>query len=229
MFDFILTLCYNGSVMKAWVINLKNTCFIFAAGDFEGSIEKRSGDLIIAADAGYHHLAHIGISPDILLGDFDTIGSLPENELTIRFPAEKDYTDTELAIMEGIRRGYKMFVICGALGGKRLEHTIANIALSASYGQRGYEVMLTDGNYYITSLHNSKVEFSKEENGFISVFPFFGEAKGVSINGLKYPLENSTLDSSNPTLCVSNEFCGKRAEISVTDGTVIIIWQKSKD
>ena len=208
---------------------LKKTCYIFAAGDFEGSFEKREGDLLIAADAGFHHLKKLGISPDILLGDFDTIGEIPKHENTLVFPAEKDYTDTELAIMEGIRRGFGSFMIFGALGGKRLEHTIANIALASGYAERGYEVTLSDGNYYVASLHDSCLEFDEKQKGFVSVFPYLNAAKGVSIRGLKYPLENATLDSSNHTLCVSNEFIGKRAEISVSDGTVIIIWQKSKD
>lgn len=203
-------------------------CYIFAAGDFEGSITKSCGDLIIAADAGYHHLKRLSLSADILLGDFDTIGDIPDHPDIRRFPKEKDYTDTELAIIEGIENGYKSFTVCGALGGKRLEHTMANISLAASYAQKGYDITLTDGNYIVKAIHNSSVSFDECEKGFISVFTISGKAQGVCEKGFKYELENATLDSSNPTLCVSNEFIGKKSEISVSDGTLIIMWQNSK-
>ncbi len=204
-------------------------CYIFAAGDFSGNLSKNGDDLIIAADAGYHHLKKIGIEADILLGDFDTIGTLPEHENIISFPPEKDYTDTELAIMEGIKQGFNRFIICGALGGKRLEHTVANLSLAASYSQRGYDITLTDGNYYAKALTDGTFTFTGGERGFVSVFSISGKAEGVSEQNLKYGLENALLDASNPTLCVSNEFIGKQASISVKHGTVIIIWQNSKN
>lgn len=206
---------------------VKDTCFIFAAGDFYGDISLSENSLIIAADAGYHHLRKRGIVPDILIGDFDTIGQIPDICETITFPCEKDYTDTELAMLEAIKRGYKTFVICGATGGKRLEHTIANIKLCESYAIKGYDITLTDGNYLIKSIHNAKLDFSENEKGFISVFSLSGKAEGVSINGLKYPLENATLDFSNPTLCVSNEFIGQQSSVSVENGTITIIWQRN--
>ena len=205
------------------------TCHIFAAGDFEGTFTSNKNDLIIAADAGYNHIKKLNIAPDVLLGDFDTIGEIPNHPDTIKFPAEKDYTDTELALIEGINRGYSKFIIYGAIGGKRLEHTIGNLSLAASYAEKNHDITLTDGNYFVKALHNSSINFSEKETGFISIFTISGVAKGVCIKGLKYPLSNATLDSSNPTLCVSNEFCNKDATISVTDGTIIIIWQKSNN
>lgn len=208
---------------------IEKICYIFAAGDFSGNLSKNDGDLIIAADAGYHHLERIGIVPDILLGDFDTIGTLPEHENIIFFPPEKDYTDTELAIIEGINQGYSKFIICGALGGKRLEHTIANLSLASSYSQKGYDITLTDGNYNAKALTDGTFTFSGSESGYISVFALSGKAEGVTEKNLKYSLENATLDSSNPTLCVSNEFMGKKASITVKHGTVIIIWQNNKN
>lgn len=203
------------------------TCYIFAAGDFCGDVNPGTNDLIIAADAGYHHVSKLGLHPDIILGDFDTIGDIPNHNNIIRFPAEKDYTDTELSIIEGIKCGFGKFIICGALGGSRLEHTIANIYLAASYCEKGYDITLTDGNYNICPLHNGTKNFDEKDSGFISVFPISGAANGVSESGLKYHLENATLDSSNPTLCVSNEFIGAPSSISVSSGTIIIIWRNN--
>ena len=203
-------------------------CIIFAAGDFDGNIVKNDGDVIIAADAGYRHLEKIGVQPDILLGDFDTIGKVPEHENIIPFPPEKDYTDTELALIEGIKLGFDDFLICGAIGGKRLEHTLGNLSLAASYSQRGYAMTLTDGDYIVKAVTDSCVTFDENEKGFISVFCISGKAQGVSISGLKYTLNDATLDASNPTLCISNEFIGEKAEISVKHGTILIMWQKRK-
>lgn len=202
-------------------------CVIFAAGDFFGRYERQDGDYIIAADAGYHHLENIGISPDMLLGDFDTIGEVPEHKNKKTFPKDKDYTDTELAIIEGVNLGYSEFIIYGALGGKRLEHTLCNIKMCESYTKKGYSLMLSDGNYYLTAIDSSKIEFSEDETGFISIFSMSESAKSVSIKGLKYELDDADIDSMNPTLCVSNEFIGKKAEISVKDGCIIIIWQRN--
>lgn len=204
------------------------TCYIFAAGDFEGNFYPKDDDLIIAADAGYHHLEMLGIMPDILLGDFDTIGTIPECSETITFPTEKDYTDTELAFMEGIKRGYNTFKIFGAIGGKRLEHTLGNLSLAASYAKKGYDILLSDGKSNVKAIYNSSYEFSGTEKGFISVFTISGTAEGVTETNLKYPLSDATLDGTNPTLCISNEFIdGQKACISVRNGTLIIIWQNS--
>ena len=207
---------------------MNKKCCIFAAGDFNGKgFDKGEYSLIIAADAGYHHLEKMNITPDILLGDFDTIGEIPSHKCVIPYPPEKDYTDSELAIMEGIKRGYDNFTIFGAIGGKRLEHTIANISLAAAYSKKSCDITLSDGTTFVKAITNSRIIFDENSRGFVSVFSFGGNAVGVCESGLKYTLHDMTLDSSNPTLCVSNEFIGQKAEISVADGTIIIIWQKT--
>lgn len=203
----------------------KKTCYIFAAGDFCGHIKKNSNDIIIAADAGFHHLEKIGLTPDVLLGDFDTIGEIPSGFETVTYPCEKDYTDTELALIEGINRGFKHFIICGAVGGKRLEHTIANLKLASSYAAKGYCLTLTDGDCIVKTLHNNEVTFDEAERGFISIFALDGAVSGLTIEGLKYPLDNAVLDETTPTLCVSNEFIGKNSHIKVENGTVIILYR----
>ncbi len=201
----------------------KPICHIFAAGDYNGNLTTRKDDLIIAADAGYNHLKRLGVEPDILLGDFDTIGQIPSHlQNVIRFPTEKDYTDTHLAINEGIDAGYTRFVIYGAIGGKRLEHTIANIQLASDCAKKGYDIVLTDGKTYVFPLHNSNIEFEAAHFGKISVFCMSDKATGVTVDGLKYTLSNEELSNSFP-LGVSNEFIGKKARISVREGTLLII------
>ena len=198
-------------------------CHVFAAGDFNGRVNVNKGDLVICADAGYRHAEKLGIHPDILLGDFDSIGELPHVADTIRHPVEKDSTDSHLAVVEGVKRGYDRFIVYGAIGGTRLEHTLANIQMIAGFAQNGIDVTLTDGTTECTAIHNSKICFDKTFKGYISVFCMSGHAEGVTIKGLKYSISDSTLSDSFP-LGVSNEFIGTDSEISVKEGTLIIIY-----
>ncbi len=203
----------------------KAICHIFAAGDYNGNFIKGCDDIVIAADSGYNHLIKLGIEPDILLGDFDTIGNVPSNlQNVIRFPTEKDYTDTHLAINEGVTRGYTSIAIYGAIGGKRLEHTIANLQFACDCAKKGYDIFLTDGETYVYPLHNSSIKFAKRHSGTISVFCMSDKASNVTIKGLKYELYDTALTNNFP-VGVSNEFIGKQAEISVGDGTIIVLSQ----
>ena len=201
-------------------------CHIFAAGDFQGSLNICSGDYIIAADAGYHHLEKMKVMPHLLLGDFDTIGDIPEGIKTKKFPPEKDFTDTELAVLEGINLGYKNFVIYGAIGGKRLEHTIANIKLLEHYTKKGINITLTDGKTDVIAIHNCRKIFSEKHKGFISLFSLSGNAKGVMLEGFKYDIKVADVDKENPTLFTSNEFLGKQASIEVENGIVTVIYER---
>ena len=202
----------------------KATCYIFAAGDFNGSFSKNDGDLIIAADSGYRHLEKLGVTPDILIGDFDTIDMMPDIEDTIRFPIEKDYTDSALAIDEAINRGYTDITLFGAVGGKRLEHTLANLQLLIKYTKKGINIRLSDGINNIIALCNSSISFSENHQGFISIFSHGDKAIGVTVSGLKYTLNNAVLSNDEP-LGISNEFIGKKSTVSVKDGTLIIMYK----
>ena len=181
------------------------------------------GDLVIAADSGYRHLERLSILPDILLGDFDTIENIPENiRQIIKFSPIKDYTDTHLAFIHGENKGYTSFIIYGAIGGKRLEHTISNLQLSCQICQKGYDVILTDGETFIYLIDNGSVFFEKEEKGFFSVFSMTDKANCVSISGAKYDVKNVSLTNNFP-LGVSNEFIGKDTTISVENGTILVV------
>ena len=101
------------------------SCVIFCAGGFSALAEPiRAQDYIIAADGGYVHTKALGLSPDTVLGDFDSLGFVPENAL--RFPVEKDDTDAMLAVRLGLEQGCDRFLLYGSLDGPRLEHTVAN-------------------------------------------------------------------------------------------------------
>ena len=201
------------------------TCYVIGAGDCtELNFEKNSSDFVVAADGGLRYLDACGIVPDIIIGDFDSLGEIPEGGNIIRLKPEKDVTDMYAAVEAGIERGYSDFRIYGATGG-RLDHTLANIQLIASLAQKGMNAKIIDGSTVITSICNSSLNFDGEYSGYISVFAHNDVCRGVSIKGLKYELDNAELSNSFP-LGVSNEFIGKESAISVEKGTLIIIYRK---
>ena len=103
-------------------------CFIFAAGTYYGLRERpRTGDLVLAADAGYLACRQAGVVPDLLLGDFDSMDQPADFDRIRRVPVEKDDTDTMLAVKTGLEQGCGEFYLYGGTGGKRLDHTLANL------------------------------------------------------------------------------------------------------
>ena len=198
------------------------TCFIFAAGSFYGLVERPApGDLVIAADAGYKNCAASGLTPDIIVGDFDSIPA-PALPGVVTLPVEKDDTDSLRAMRMGLARGYKDFVLYGGTGGARADHSLANLQsllFLVSHGARGR--MYGDGVIYRV-IHNESIRFPASCRGTLSLFCMDGRAQGVSIRGLKYPLDDYTVTSDFP-IGVSNSFTGVPAEISVRDGTLFII------
>ena len=205
-----------------------NICYIFGALDTPiTDFKTQESDLIIAADGGYSTLKKLNTKPDLVVGDFDSLGEAPENEKVIKHPVKKDDTDTLLAVKIGLEKGYKTFVIFGAIGG-RLDHTIATIQTATFVAENGGIAYIYDGNHTVTAIKNSTIKFSKDAKGYISIFALSGVAKGVSIKGLLYELNDAEITPYFP-VGVSNEFIGKESKISVTDGILTIIFEGNKD
>lgn len=204
---------------------MEQICYIFAAMD-PGAVklDKRFGDLLIAADRGYAYLQDAGLTPDLVVGDFDSLGAPPQAQCVLCFPPEKDYTDLDLAIREGKRRGYRVFCIYGALGG-RLDHTVANLQLIAALAQEGMRGYLLGGGQAVTVLSENRLHFAPRSGGYFSAFAFGASASGVYEQGLKYALSDARLEVSFP-LGVSNEFCGDEACVSVREGKLLLIWDQ---
>jgi len=198
-------------------------CYIVGAGHFENvKINPSSGDYIIAADKGFSYLKEIMIKPDIVIGDFDSLDTITNNENIVQYPIEKDETDMMLAIKAGLDLGYKTFLIYGGLGG-RLDHTFANIQILIYLSIKGARGYLLDGDRIVTAITNEHLLFNTERKGIISVFSAGDIARGVSLKGLKYRLENAVLTKDMP-LGVSNEFIESESCISVEEGTLIVMW-----
>lgn len=197
-------------------------CHIFGAGDFYG-LKRRieENDLVIAADGGWQHCQRAGITPDLLLGDFDSLAQVPDFPHIRRVPVEKDDTDMMLAVKEGLARGATEFHLYGGMGGKRTDHTIANLqtlVYLTHHGARGY--LYGDGEVY-TAIRDGAATFPAREAGILSVFCLGPDAGGVTIRGAQYPLEDAVLKASFP-LGVSNHFIGRDITVSVERGCLLI-------
>ena len=200
-------------------------CYIVAAGDMFGEFPiMQSGDLLIAADAGYLHLQKLDMEPHILLGDFDSM-SAPENKDIIVHPVMKDDTDTMLAVKLGFEKGYTEFVVYGALGGERTDHTVANIQTLAFIADQGGKGTLVGNGEYFTLIKNTEIEIEKGENPTFSVFAYGGEAEGVAIKGSLFDVENASLSPFFP-LGVNNKIKEEKVRISVENGYLLIVYNR---
>lgn len=205
------------------VVIIMPVCYIIGAGDCEKIRIKKENDLIIAADGGLKYCERDSIKPDIVLGDFDSLGFVPECENVLVLPVEKDDTDTSFAVKYAMAKGYDTFVIYGGTGGKRADHTYANIALLAYISKHGGTGFLVCGEYTITSITDSEISFPDYMNGDISVFSFDTVSHGVTETGLYYNFDNADVENSIVT-GVSNSFTGKKSSVSVKNGTLIIYY-----
>lgn len=197
-------------------------CYIVGSIEIESEkITPKPGDFVIAADGGYTNLQKLGVKPDLLVGDFDSLEAVPESVRIIRLPKEKNDTDTLYAVRLGLEKGYKNFQVYGGIGG-RLDHTIANIQTLAFIAEQGGRGFLIGGGYTITVIKNSKITFG-DKTGIISVFCVGEKAEGVYLTGLKYPLTNYTMTKSVP-IGVSNEFTGAESTVEVKNGMLAVMW-----
>ena len=179
-------------------------------------------DFVIACDAGYIHAQRADIVPDVIIGDFDSyLGDLPGGVEIIRTKPEKDDTDTMMALKLAIRRGYRRIMLVGALGG-RVDHMLANISLIAFAATKGADLQIVDGHHQIFAVRDGKRRVPRSSWRNLSVFAFDTECTGVTLRGVKYPLEGAVLTNTF-ALGVSNEFTEDIAEISVESGILLVV------
>ena len=200
-------------------------CVIFCAGGFDAPAEPpEEGDFLLAADGGLRHLERLDLKPDLVLGDFDSLGRTPEGASV--FPVEKDDTDSMLAARRGLELGFREFVIYGGLDGKRLDHTVANFQTLQFLADRGAVGYLVGKDYLVTVIRAGEtLLFSAEARGIFSVFCMGPDAEDVTLRGLKYPLEKGVLTCGFP-LGVSNHFTGREAAVTVGKGSLLAMWDR---
>lgn len=205
--------------------NINKRCVIIGGGDCTVDILKSNilpDDFVICADSGFDIAEEVEIRVDLLIGDFDSIKHIPANVNKIKLPVEKDVTDCLAAFNEGVKLGFKSFVIFGGTGG-RFEHTFANISLMANASKSGISLEIIDDKHIFRSITNSSIKIIKNDNQQISVFAYGGNASGVTLKGFHYPLDDYTLDPFNGALGTSNDIIEEYGEIKVNNGTLIII------
>ena len=200
------------------------TCIIFCAAAFDGlAVPLKPGDYLMAADGGVAHLKKLGLKPNGIIGDFDSLGYVPEGAEV--FPVEKDDTDAMLAVRKGLELGFRDFIIYGGLDGPRLDHTVANFQTLQFLADNGATGYLVGRDYIITVIKNGAICFDEGAEGIFSLFCLGSDARGVTIEGLHYPLTEGTLTPGFP-LGVSNHFTGKKARITVKDGSLLAMWDR---
>lgn len=183
-------------------------------------------DLIIAADAGFLTAKRMGVTPQILVGDLDSVGSIeiPDGVELMQVPAEKDFTDTQMAVTVALERGARELVIVGGLDG-RLDHTLSLLGILESLWERKdgrVAAVVTSGKNRARFLRNSGVILAKEHYRYFSLIAADEKVKGVSLEGCKYPLKKGQILRTHQW-AVSNEIEGNCALIEVRKGGVWIV------
>ena len=187
---------------------MEPVCYIIGAAPTTALPSPREGDFLIAADKGYAALQAACIAPDLILGDFDSLGYTPEGE----------------AIRWAMERGWRRFVIYGALGGARLDQTVASFQTLRFLAEHGARGRLVGDGWNVTLLQNAALRFPPAASGWLSLFVSGDAARGVTLRGLKYELTDAALTCGLP-LGVSNEFLGREALVRVEDGALFVLWQ----
>ena len=186
---------------------------------------------IVAVDGSYKFLKENNLRCDLVVGDLDSLFLPLQNDVIkngieiIRYEADKDFTDTDLAIKEVIKRGFKKITVFGAIG-TRVDHTLANILLLEKYAGYGVTIRIIDNNNEIELLENSKKTIEKSDGfkyvSFISLTDF----STLSLTGFKYNLKNKKIKRDD-TLCISNKQKDSKAQIKVFSGKILMI--RSRD
>lgn len=203
---------------------------IFAGGeapsaDFIKSLVKKD-DYIICLDSGLEYADMAGVTPSVILGDFDSVSEATlekyraKNITVNTFPADKDFTDMELGISEAVRAGVDELILIGALGG-RIDHALGNIDNMLQALNAGIKTAIYDERQHIFLL-NSGRSFHYKKGTVVSLIPFSGIVEGVSTQNLTYPLKNEALIKGY-SRGVSNTFTEDTAVIDFKSGILQVV------
>ena len=197
-------------------------CYIFGAGGFYGLPQRpAAGDTVIAADGGWRWCRSAGLTPDLLLGDFDSLGYIPKGLRVAQFSSHKDKSDMELALDRARSMRYDEVYVYGGLG-RRLDHTLANLQLFALFSEKGLFVTAVDEDTSVVFITGPDTfEMPAVEAGTVSVFSMNDRAEGVFERGLAYELDDAVL-TNRTSLGLSNELIGEAVMIGVEKGTIAI-------
>ena len=203
-------------------------CVIISACTVQPELKRllRADDFIIACDAGYRNCEVLGCRPNIIVGDFDTAPCPQQDDDDIVvLPHVKDDTDTEYAAKLATEKGFDEVLLLGVLGGRRMEHTLANLCTGLGLEERGARATLQDERPRITFIRPGESRrYPKAEYFYLSVFPLEGRAEGVCERGSFYELTDAVLTAGYP-LGVSNEYAegSDCITISTRTGALVVV------
>jgi thiamine pyrophosphokinase len=185
--------------------------------------------IVVAADGGALKAEAIGYPPEVVVGDVDSLDPGQVERLrragvaVIVHPAAKDESDTELAVAEALGRGATRLVVVGAFGGRRLEHTVANVLLLASERLRGRDICLADGASTLRVVHaGERLEVRGRLRDYVSLLPLTERVGGVTTSGLAYPLSDAVLEQG-PARGLSNQLSSTSAAVSIESGRLAVV------
>ena len=188
------------------------------------SAKLRQDDYMIYCDCGLRHMDGLGAEPDLIVGDFDSYSNPEFDTETIVLPCEKDDTDTVFAVKEALRRGFEDFLLIGVVG-ERLDHTLGNVSILLMLDSEGKVGTIID-DYSEMEIVSDRCEMPyiiDDSYVYFSLINISGTARGVTIRGAKYPLENAEI-TCEYQYGVSNEVIpGCTAEVSVGEGRLLLV------
>ena len=201
---------------------MNRTAVIFCGGDYldPRRIAPAENPFVVCADSGYDNALKAGYSPDIVIGDFDSVKSEIKNAEIMRLPVHKDETDTHVCVDYLIKKGFKNAYMVCATGG-RIDHTMANTALLAYGIRRGIELTIIGENFYMFPIVGKK-EIKGKPGDMFSVFPYGGNCTGVIEKGFEYELNGETLFFDVP-MGISNVLTKSMASVEVEKGILIAV------
>ena len=187
------------------------------------------GDFLVAVDGGLQHLKRVGLTPDLLIGDLDSVDAADLAEIVdagieiLRFPPAKDQTDLELALEQALKLGYAQIVVAYAFG-DRVDHTLGNLSLLTRPDLAGKSISLDDGQVEARLLDNN-ASLPTQPGELVSLIAWGEPVEGITTKGLEYPLNNETLTPWQ-TRGISNIALSDSIEISVKSGSLLMIRTK---
>lgn len=205
---------------------MNKRCVILSAGDFDpADYQPQEGDFVIAADGGYLYLKEMGITPDLCIGDFDSLGFVPKDCPVCKLSVEKDCTDTDAAIRQGLAAGCTEFLLLGMLGGSRLSHALANLQSLSALAEKHIPHSLVGNGILAKALcQNDIAYFHEKDNCHVSVLAITDTAT-VTLCGLHYSGEHLQLSNRFP-LGVSNSTENKEGSVHCEQGMILVITEE---
>ena len=202
-------------------------CIVFCAAEFDALLQPvKPEDFVIAADGGLRHTRALGLTPNEIIGDFD---SHPDPHLpveTITLPCEKDDTDTVYAVKEALKRGFEDFLLIGVVGG-RFDHSLGNVSILLHLDSLGKRGLIVD-DYSEMEVVSRQVAEVGPEYPYFSLLNISGTARGITLENAKYPLEDAEI-CCDYQYGVSNEpLPGKTARIRLKEGRLLLIRVRSE-